>query len=262
MRINFSEAKECVDAVDSLAVYTSSPTKRAELYRKLVVLRKKHVTIALLSAGADESVDDQERESHISTVKTLLQKGTHQATTPSAFAAAFGMLAQAHDAVILLNHRCQQGFVTLSEKEREDLQGSIEAMQNSVKKSASTLRSAPNVCSSMLLWQAAAVGFAGMSLPDQQEKSKAAFAAFKIVKGAIKSAVTMKVSTELLQGLVDAGKLGMAHYKRAHAALVAGVLSDIRIFSAKLQLGSEKHLPPVWVGDAQAQEIKEDVEKM
>ena len=76
----------------------------------LVVLRTKHISAALFSANFEGG---DEVQKHVSAVRTLLNAGAHLATTPSAFAAAFGTLTQAHDALVLLKYRCRRGDGTV-----------------------------------------------------------------------------------------------------------------------------------------------------
>ena len=86
---------DVVDEVKSLASHWSSPAKRAVLNRKLVTLRTKHISKALFFPGQVFGDIDH----HIKAVKGLLEAGNDLASTPSSFAAAFGTLALAQDAL-------------------------------------------------------------------------------------------------------------------------------------------------------------------
>ena len=109
-------ASDVIGAVNSLAMYSSSAAKRAELQRRLVVLRTTHISAALFSANFDGG---DEVQHHVSAVKGLLDAGAHLVTTPSAFAAAFGTLTQAHDALVLLKRRYQQRGAPLLKRMRK-----------------------------------------------------------------------------------------------------------------------------------------------
>ena len=153
-------------------------------------------------------------------------------TSVSQFQVAVATLALAYEAMVLLDQRCRESKLALTDVQRQDMKDTITRMRGTVKRSSRALSKSANVCYSALLMQVTAIEVTELALPDKQAGMKMAKAGLKMALGAIKLAVTMTPNKELLEGIQSAGKLGLEAYRRKHAAVLASQLGCMATLTA------------------------------